>query len=180
MKIDFPSEGAIEEFVCHRIRRDGVCPITGDDVSGFVRQHGIKGYGRTDVIKIIARSSGVTLVVLELKNKPMCADHVCQLARYMVGLRRQARRFLRRFGFGAVEVKGELAGPIGPRPGDWIYLSELMEEEISLYELSLDMVDGFSAEPSYGWHSLAEDMLGSKDLARRCLEAIKQEQAGGR
>lgn len=175
MNVPFPSEQAIEDFVCEELQTRSRCPISKDHVSDFCRQYKITGYGRTDILKIYAEPTCVCLTILELKNTPLTGEHLSQLARYMVGLRRQAARFTKRFDID-VYINGELAGPISKNPGDWVYVTDIIGQDITVYNISLDMRSGFQSRPVGCWYNMSENRRGGKWLARKCMEAMKAEQ----
>lgn len=173
MRVPFPNEETIERFVAEQIDTNLHCPISQEDVFDYVRQHSIQGYGVADIIKIHATKDRAWLTVLELKNKPLNETHLTQLTRYMVGLKRQARRYEDRFDI-KFDIYGELAGPLNPG-GDFVFLAEHLSDEISVYELSLHMDRGFTSEPvCRGWFNTNEDLAGGKKLARLCFDALTE------
>ena len=66
-EIPFPSERFIEDYAQHCIEQDGVCPISGEEVDHVLRQHEIKAYGRTDIIKLMV-SPGLLEIVTGKRN----------------------------------------------------------------------------------------------------------------
>lgn len=176
MKIAFPSEKVIEDFVCQTIDEDQMCPVSKSRVSGYVRQHPIVGYGISDVIKFEIEDGEIILTVLELKNSNLCESHICQLSRYMTGLKRQVRRYERRLKT-SIYVYGELAGPIASNPGDWVFMADLLRDDISIYDLCIDVGSGFrSTKMDHNWFSKSEDLSGGKRLARECYDAYSIQQ----
>lgn len=171
-EVNFPSERAIEDFVFHQIEQGGVCPISGEQVDLCLRQHEIKAYGRTDIIKLCWSPGLLEIVILELKNKPLCEAHISQLARYMVGARRQAERYQRRFSHYEISIRGQLAGPFEKGLNDIVWMMECIED-IELYALKMDMKTGFSAESTgQGWYRTQENLKGGRPIAREVFYEI--------
>lgn len=172
--IPFPSEKFIEDFVCSRIGADRECPVSGEFVNIAYRQKEIKGYGVTDVIKIMVYPGYVQVVVLELKNEPLKEAHISQLARYMRGVERVVKKYERAMPDGwEISVYGELAGPFDKNKGDLPYLLSLLNDRITVYDLSASMDDGFSASiVSDGWYSTSENVFCYKDVARKLAREI--------
>tara|TARA_A100000171_G_scaffold14637_1_gene13010 strand:+ start:2605 stop:3192 length:588 start_codon:yes stop_codon:yes gene_type:complete len=171
-EIDFPSERAIEDFVFHQIEQEGLCPISGEQVDLCLRQHEIKAYGRTDIIKLYWSPGLLEIVILELKNKPLCELHLSQLARYMVGARRQAARYQKRFPNYEILVRGQLAGPFEKGLNDIVWMLECIEG-IEFYALTMDMKTGFRSESlEQGWHKTQEDLQGGKSVAKHVFHGI--------
>lgn len=164
--VNFPSERFIEDYITHQLESTGLCPIDLIEVDNFVRQHEIKGYGRTDLIKFRKSPGLLEVIIVELKNEPITEMHLSQLARYMVGARRQAARYQRRFPGYEINVRGQLAGPFDPSIGDFVWLMDVIEG-IEVYSLSVCMSDGFrSEEITSGWHKKGEDLKGAKPIAK--------------
>lgn len=148
MKIDFPNEKFIEDYVYEKSRDDGQCILSGDAVDRIWRQLAIPGYGVTDIVKAWFTPSAIELTVLELKNEPLKESHLSQLMRYMKGLRRMVASCER--GDVEVTVCGQLAGPFDPDRGDFVYMLGFIPREVSAFGLALDMEIGFSSEALHG------------------------------
>lgn len=162
-EISFPSEKVIEDYVYDYITSNSCCPISGDGVDLCLRQHEIKGYGVTDLIKISITDGFLHVTILELKNEPLKESHVSQLCRYMAGASRQLKRYRKRFN---VCLHGELAGPFNLNTNDVCYLLDSVPS-ISAFSLELTMESGFDAnEIGSGWHHRNENKLGAKPIAR--------------
>jgi len=168
MNIEFPSEKIIDDYVYSKIMAEQFCPVAGEHVQHCVRQHEIRGYGITDLIKILRYGNQLEVTILELKNEPLKEAHISQLARYMVGLRRQLRRYANsgHVPFD-IEVRGELAGPLDVGRNDFVYMLDIIED-ITVYDISLTMEDGFCSNMvNAGWHNNSEDLLGAKPIIRQ-------------
>ena len=168
MKVDFPSEKDIEDYVQSAIERDGRCPMSDFPVHICHRQYEIVGYGITDLIKITALQNCVNITVTEFKNETLKAAHVEQLCRYMTGIKRIVNKY-KRHGF-CVALCGELAGPYfqnGKPPNDLIYLKDFLPQNIFIYDLSLTYEHGFKAtEINGGWFRTSENYLAYRDVAK--------------
>lgn len=171
MKVEFPSERAIEDYVWKQLENGQPCPISGDAHNFCLRQKEIKGYGVTDIIKIDVSDEGVRITVLELKNEELKESHISQLYRYMTGIRRVARLYSKKIiGCPDIEVVGELAGPFNPNRGDIVWLLQSLDD-VTVYDISLSFEHGFKAEEvSKGWHKGDENILAYKDEVRLIRE----------
>ena len=170
--LDFPSEKFIEDYVAHHMEACGVCPIDETEMHSFVRQHEIKGYGRTDLIKFRRSPGLLEVVILELKNEPLNEIHLSQLDRYMVGAGRQAERYRARFPDYEITIKGQLAGPFDSGANGLVWLLDVIED-IEIYKLSLSMDSGFVAtEIPSGWFQKGEDLKGAKPIAKKIGQDI--------
>lgn len=153
MRIDFPSEKTIEDYIFESIKQDGACPLSGDAADRVWRQYEIPGYGIADIVKVWLIPNGIELTVLELKNEPLKEAHVGQLMRYMRALEKVAERASGT----SVTVRGELAGPLDPQKGDLVYMLPYLPRQISVFEIFLSMDCGFVANPvGTEWHSVKE------------------------
>lgn len=171
-EVNFPSEKAIEDYVFEQISDTGLCPVSDEHVSHVFRQYEIAGYGIADVVKVQVMPEAVVITILELKNENLKEAHLSQLSRYMIGLKRQLRRYMRRSRkHFVIEVLGELAGPFEAST-DFVFLLDQLES-ISVYSLSLSMKSGFRSEwVSDGWHKKGENLKGAQNLARAIWPAI--------
>ena len=164
--LDFPSEKFIEDYVEHCIAHTETCPIDGEQVSYVLRQHEIKAYGRTDIIKLRVSPGALDIYILELKNEPLNELHLAQLARYMAGAKRQAERYQNRFPDYLIEVHGQLAGPFVPGANDFVWMLE-QTESIDAFALSISISEGFvSEEISRGWFKKNQDSQGGRKIAK--------------
>jgi hypothetical protein len=165
-EIPFPSERFIEDYVQNRIERDRVCPISGEGVDHLLRQHEIKAYGRTDIIKLMVSPGLLEIVILELKNESLSEVHLSQLARYLVGMNWQAQRYRARFPGYEIMVRGELAGPFDASANDLVWMVPCLRY-VDIYGLSADLEEGFtSTRIGTGWHKRDEDLKGGRKIAR--------------
>lgn len=156
MKIEFPSEKVLEDYVYTKSREYGECVISGDAMDQIWRQMNIPGYGITDIVKAWFTPNSIELTVLELKNEPLKEAHVSQLMRYMKGLENMVSNYSERKL--RVDVYGQLAGPFDPNKGDFAYMLAHLSQQVSVYELSLDVETGFYAEQiEADWRSQGED-----------------------
>lgn len=170
MSVSFPSEKAIEDYVYAKIAQTDVCPISGSQVDLCLRQHEVKGYGITDLIKISADVWSIDVTILELKNEILKESHLSQLSRYMAGIRRQLRRYEKRSSR-VITVRGELAGPVDADANEMVFLLDQLSC-ISIYKLSLSMDDGFKSEEiSGGWFKKSENLKAAKPIARHLFNA---------
>jgi len=171
-KLDFPSEKFIEDYLEYCMAAHAVCPIDDRNVDHFLRQHEIKGYGRTDLIKFYISPGLLEVVILELKNEILNELHLAQLARYLVGAKWQAKRYARRFPGYEIEVRGQLAGPFDPSANDLVWSLE-QTQGIEAFSISLDMESGFRAEEiQKGWHKTNQDLRGAMPIAEELAPRI--------
>lgn len=174
MKIEFPSEKVIEDYIYSELNAGGPCPISGEYPDRTYRQHEIKGYGITDIIKVRVSDKAAFVTVLELKNEALKASHVEQLCRYLVGINRIADRYRKR-GF-RVNVNGQLAGPFVS--SDIVYLIQWMHPAISLFDLSLTMQSGLSVRAiSRQWFCVDEKLQVDREISRD-LYGMYQDEKG--
>lgn len=174
--VPFPSEKFVEDYIFDFIRREKECPLSGMNVTSSVRQYEIKGYGITDIIKIEVSPYSVDVTILELKNETLKESHLGQLARYMRGADRVANRY-RRFlpNDWDINIRGELAGPFDSSSNNLVYLSELLQEKISIYELSLSMQDGFrSSDIGSGWFNHGENLAAHKQIVKKVFWEVAE------
>lgn len=171
MNIDFPSEKTIEDYIWSKLQDGICCPISGERYDFCMRQKEIKGYGVTDIIKVQACESIISITVLELKNEFLKESHISQLYRYMTGIRRIADMYSRRIkDCPEIHIHGELAGPFNKDRGDFVFLLQGLSN-ITCYELSIDFDSGFKSEEiSDSWSNKSEKKLSYKKEVRRILD----------
>lgn len=167
-EIAFPSEKTIEDFVFSRLSAGDVCPISNEIVTRAFRQYEIKGYGVTDIVKVLVCPGGIEIKILELKNETLKEAHLGQLSRYMRGAERVAKKY-RRFlpASWEITVSGELAGPFEPDSNNLVYMLQHLQEDITVWSIALDMESGFqSKEVGRGWFSRNECRRQHSGLVR--------------
>lgn len=148
-KLPFPSERAIEDYVFDHICEHQQCPITEQEFQLVFRQVNLGPYGIADIVKVDYSPDAIYVTVLELKNELLNPSHVAQLARYIAGL----NHILGPYG-GLLQTKtgvslsifGELAGPFDKNANDLPFLSDILEDRISIYDLSLTYDEGFKSD----------------------------------
>lgn len=174
--IDFPSERTIEDYIFQRLSEGDPCPITDEIVTFALRQLEIRGYGTADIVKITIWPQGVSIKVLELKNETLKEAHLGQLARYMRGIERAARKYRRLLPEGwELDVSGELAGPFDANANNLVHLIQYLPKNISVHQIYLDMDIGFVAEEvSRGWYNTGESTRGYKKITRKVYEFASQ------
>lgn len=81
----FESEKAMEDALFEVIERTKVVPWDGRTVLKVVRQARLGSFGVSDIIIVIKdgpHDDDITLMLVELKNTKVKADHLSQVARY--------------------------------------------------------------------------------------------------
>lgn len=179
MKLEFPSEQFIEDYVWSKLQNEGVCPVTDHITELAFRQKEIYGYGVTDIIKIDLCPSGMIYIkILELKNQPLKPDHIAQLCRYMEGVKRIANRYIRRSKEKLyIDVSGELAGPFDSSRNDVVWLAQNLDN-ITLFDLSIDVEKGFRSDAiGSGWYRESENLTGYKDEVKQIVDTCAKYRA---
>jgi len=180
MKMCFPSEKTLEDFVCEKLEDENYFPITKKYHQAWFRQVKIPEYGIPDIILLDGKTGmyDAQFTIVELKNTELCADHLNQLGRYMTAFRRyigigqaDGKRFS-----GDVLVKGILAGPFDPKKSNllWLYRHT---RDILIFSVEVDVEDGFQSQlvNKYDWFLRGEDFAPLSDIRQACNDLISKQ-----
>lgn len=171
MKLAFPSEKALEDYVVKRLEEEWECPISGESVDGFVRQERLGVYGIADIIKFEWSGRGLGVTVLELKNEPLKERDVSQLCRYMTCLEKLLVKYSNEYERFSFELFGQLAGPLDPN-SDLVFMLHRLEN-ISVYDIGVCADEGFTSEfKSNVWFINGFSHKDTKPLARYVFKEI--------
>ena len=175
--VEFPSEKVLEDYVCHKLAAERLCPVSGSHIDKFTRQYPLSKYGIADVVKIQVSDRSVLITVLELKNEPLKEAHLSQVSKYMTGIQQQAKRHMKiaaRYGID-VQVRGEIAGPFDCNRGDFVFLLENIKD-INAYSISASLDSGFSSSLiNTGWHMNGADFTTCSPIAKEIAALIAEE-----
>ena len=176
MKVPFPTERTMEDYICEHLDADGYCPITDQRYTHHFRQLQIAGYGVADLVLVDADPTAATITVVELKNTELCAANLEQLGRYMTGLQRLSQLIENdELVNGEVFVQGVLAGPFNPQSSELVWLYH-QTENIEIYSVSIDVENGFDSEPiGKGWFKKSEELGSMDQLVVACNDSIRMQ-----
>ena len=147
--IPFPSEEALEDYICLKIDQTSLCPITGDGVQFYLRQPNLGDYGIPDVVKVNIHLKHVCITVMELKNTLFKAKNVSQVCRYMAGFKDYLS--CKHPTIKEYTIKGEVVCPDGNQDND-VFLFNSMDDSISLHLFRCDIDNGFQVrEAANSW-----------------------------
>lgn len=185
-KVIFDSEEELELFVYNTIDESGVCPLSGDRVDQVWRQVNLGEYGVLDILKVkfythqdhASIDLFIDITVLELKKEVVDMATIGQVMRYIAGIKHYMSKYHEHITNRInVTVYAEIAAPLIKTGDDTVFIINEIEN-LSAYQISCDLAEGFSAEnKSYGWHKTSAAMQQAKkcalEIRKGAIEALK-------
>lgn len=170
--IKFDSEKCLEDWVCLCLD-DGHDPITDLSCVSYVRQPCFGSYGRGDILVInkISESEDfyfVDVTLIELKNTPLCSNHVSQISRYKAAIEEHMLSFEGEYKEVQVNARYALVGMATfPSPDDLCFLLQEIDW-LDAYELKIGTDARISSTLVSGW-SPSEKKEPSGDVETEIL-----------